>query len=153
MTQILPTPAPIASARNASVRHGAERLTRRASFAHLAAELESAQHELSAIKEPILRDLIGVIDQLDDVGDQPAVALASSIQDQLLQILCSNDVIEIPVDGELDDVSHQVIKVSLAEAGDPTAIELLKVRRGYLRLGDVLRPAQVAVTLIDHTAH
>ncbi len=100
----------------------------------------------------ILTDVIGVLEFLDMALQSPcesadAKALLTGVQmtrDQLWKVLEGKGVAKIPADGEFDPSVHQAVATVEQE---PAGLIVDVVRPGYRRPDDVLRHAQVRVSV------
>lgn len=114
-----------------------------------AADLENRQRRTM---EPLLRNLLLVLDHLDMALSSPAESqdarnLAMGVElvrRQMVTALEESEVEPIPEGGTFDPERHQAVaRVDDADAAPDTVLET--VRRGYLWKERVLRPAEVRV--------
>ncbi len=84
-----------------------------------------------------------VIDRLDQYrGADPD--FATSIRDELLDVLGRYGVKQVPTDGDFDTGCHEAVRVGIDVKRPPGAV-LAVLRRGFARDGWVFRPARVVV--------
>lgn len=115
---------------------------KRRAFDVLYERLESAERARAGDHVlPLVRPLLLLLDRLDDHDSDDE--FASSIRDELLEILRQNGVEEIEVTGDFDPTQCEIVEVRDADALGDDAVE---VRRRGFRLGArVIRPSQIIV--------
>ena len=108
-----------------------------------------------AAEEGLLYELLEVLDNFERALDAPRdpqhfegfISGVELIHQQLLKVLEKTGVVPFTSLGEtFDPERHEaVMRVETTESLDNTVLE--EIRRGYLRHGRVLRPAQVTVAV------
>lgn len=116
---------------------------KRRAFDVLYERLESAERARAGDHVlPLVRPLLLLLDRLDshDSDDE----FASSIRDELLEILRQNGVEELRVTEDFDPTLCEIVEIRDAAAPDDHAVD---VRRRGFRLGArVIRPSQVIIS-------
>lgn len=109
-----------------------------------AALISSLEEKASfAYMEPFVSDIILVLDRLDKAAPE-SLEFASSIAEELYEILNRRGVERIHVTHEFNPAQNKVIRVEDDETADSPRISRI-VRNGYTFMGKVVRPAEVVV--------
>lgn len=112
-------------------------------------ELEHSRAGLAAeYLLPLVRGLALVVDRLDRY-DGPDGGFVTSVRDELLDLLATHGVDEIPATGGFDASRHEAVGTRTDDDTPPGEVLELR-RRGYLHGTTVLRPAQVVVNGREH---
>jgi molecular chaperone GrpE len=116
---------------------------KRRAFDVLYERLESAERARAGDHVlPLVRPLLLLLDRLD--GHDSDDGFASSIRDELLEILRQNGVEEIEVAADFDPKLCEIVQVRDADALSGDGVE---VRRRGFRLGArVIRPSQIIIS-------
>lgn len=96
---------------------------------------------------PFVRGLALVVDRLDRY-DGPDTGFVMSVRAELLDLLATHGVDEVPATGAFDPARHEAVG-SRAEPDAPAGEVLELRRRGYVRGTTVLRPARVVVNAAE----
>lgn len=117
---------------------------KRSTIDALREELDHARQGLAAqYLLPLVREVALVVDRIDGyTGSDPE--FASSVGDELLELLARHGVDEISTAGAFDPARHEAVDTTVRpELPDGAVVEVR--RRGYAHATGVLRPAQVVV--------
>ncbi|MBO0826447.1 MAG: nucleotide exchange factor GrpE [Streptosporangiales bacterium] len=96
---------------------------------------------------PLVRSLALVVDRLDRY-DGPDADFVTSVRAELLDLLATHGVDEIPAAGGFDASRHEAVGTRADDAAAPGEVLELR-RRGYVHGATVLRPAQVVVNAAE----
>jgi len=96
-----------------------------------------------AYVEPFVSDIILVLDRLDKAAPE-SLEFASSIAEELYEILNRRGVERIKVTHKFDPALNKVVRVENDDAADTPRVTRT-IRNGYTFNGKVVRPAEVVV--------
>lgn len=114
----------------------------------LRGELDHARGGLAAeYLLPLVRGLALVVDRLDRYAGQDTDFVVS-VRAELLDLLATHGVDEIPAAGGFDASRHEAVDTRVEPDTAPGEVLELR-RRGYVHGATVLRPAQVVVNTVE----
>lgn len=109
-----------------------------------AALINSLEEKASfAYVEPFVSDIILVLDRLDKATPE-SLEFASSIAEELYEILNRRGVERIKVTQKFDPALNKAVRVENDDAADTPRVTKI-IRHGYTFNGNVVRPAEVVV--------